>query len=64
MPKYKKRTGEARPTESPLLSLLDQLVLLGARQMIQQGLEAEISEYIGRKRYERHDEGTTKQYRN
>ena len=64
MPKYKKRTGEARPTESPILSLLDQLVLLGARQMIQQGLEAEISEYIGRKRYERHDEGTTKQYRN
>lgn len=64
MPKYKKRTGEARPTESPILSMLDQLVLLGARQMIQQGLGAEISEYLGRKRYERHDEGTKKQYRN
>ena len=64
MPKYKKRTGEARQPESPILSMLDQLVLLGARQMIQQGLEAEIEEQIGRRKYERQEADTKKPYRN
>jgi hypothetical protein len=55
MTKCKKRTGEARATESPMLSMLAQLMLLGARQPIHHGLEAEIGEYLGQKIYERHD---------
>jgi transposase-like protein len=44
--------------------MLDQLVLLGAEQMIREGLEAEIEEYIGRKKYERKDDDSKRQYRN
>lgn len=55
---------EASSEGSGVYSLLDELVLLGARQMIQQGLEAEISERLGREWYERHDPGQMKQYRN
>jgi transposase-like protein len=64
MAKYKKPAPEANGDQRPIQSLLDELVLLGARQMIQQGLEAEINERIGRERYERHGIGQEKQYRN
>jgi Transposase and inactivated derivatives len=66
MAKYKKTNGEARPegSGSPIRSMLDQLILLGAQKMIEQGLEAEIQAYLGRQRYERHENDTKKQYRN
>jgi len=44
--------------------MLDQLILLGAQKMIEQGLEAEIQEHLGRQRYERKGNDKNKQYRN
>ena len=64
MTKYKKAQPEATRETGPIHSLLDELVLLGAQQMIQQGLEAELREHVGRERYERYDLGQSKQYRN
>ena len=61
MAKYKKTDGEA---SSPMRSMLDQLILLGAQKMIEQGLEAEIQEYLGRQKYERQENESNKQYRN
>ena len=61
MAKYKKTNGEA---SSPMRSMLDQLILLGAQKMIEQGLEAEIQEYLGRQKYERQENESNKQYRN
>ena len=64
MAKYKKALEQATKEASPIRSMLDELVLLGARQMIQQGLEAEITEHLGRQHYERHEDGQNKHYRN
>lgn len=61
MARYKKTNEEA---SSPIRSMLDQLILLGAQKMIEQGLEAELQEYLGRKKYERQENDTKKQYRN
>lgn len=61
MSKYKKETQEAIPSGP---SILDQLILLGAQKMIEHGLEAEIQEYLGREKYERHEKGKKKLYRN
>lgn len=61
MAKYKKTNEEAT---APIRSMLDQLILLGAQKMIEQGLEAEIEEYLGRKKYERHEGQSNRQYRN
>jgi len=61
MAKYKKTTPQ---TSNPMLSMLDQLVLHGAQKMIEQGLEAEIQDYLGRKKYERHESQPKKPYRN
>jgi len=60
MSKYKKTdTGS-----SPVRTMLDQLILLGAQKMIEQGLEAEIQDHLGRQRYERKENDKNKQYRN
>jgi putative transposase len=64
MAKYKKQTREATPDEPPVRSLLDQLVLAGAQQMIQQALESELRDYLGRERYEHHKPEETRRYRN
>lgn len=64
MAKYKKAVPEATKEQKPVSSVLDELVLLGAQLMIQRGLQAEITERIGRARYERHDAEQVKQYRN
>ena len=66
MEKYKKTNEEARPegSDTPIRSMLDQLILLGAQKMIEQGLEAELQEYLGRQKYERQENDTKKQYRN
>lgn len=61
MEKYKKTNEEA---STPIRSMLDQLILLGAQKMIEQGLEAEIQDYLGRGKYERQENGKKKQYRN
>lgn len=51
--------------KKPLVQMsLDQLVLAGAQQLIIQALHQEIDQYLGRKRYEHHSAGETKQYRN
>ena len=64
MRKYKKAVVETTVEEQPVRSLLDELVLAGAHHMIQQALEAEVTEHVGRSRYERHANGVSKQYRN
>lgn len=61
MEKYKKTNEEA---STPIRSMLDQLILLGAQKMIEQGLEAEIQDYLGREKCERQEKGKKKQYRN
>ena len=64
MKKYKKEEQQTRETRKPPKSLLDELVLHGAQQMVQRALEAEVSEYLGRKHYERQMVKTEKHYRN
>jgi len=65
MPRYKKKSEETNHNSNPVFTLLDQLVLAGARQMIQQALETEIEELLGREKYQRTDQATSqKQYRN
>lgn len=61
MKKYKK---EQQQTTKIQQSLLDELVLLGAQRMVQKALEAEVTEYLGRKRYARHSQDNEKHYRN
>lgn len=64
MKKYKKEQQQTTETAKTSLSLLDELVLLGAQQMVERALEAEVTEYLGRKRYERQMKETEKHYRN
>jgi transposase-like protein len=61
MKKYKKEHEQTTKTIQSRLSLL---VLLGAQKMVQQALEAEVTEYLGRQRYERQMKETEKHYRN
>jgi len=49
---------------TPILSASDELVPLAARQMIEKGLEAELEEYIDRKKYELQSENSKNLYRN
>ena len=71
MAKYKKQASQATTNGSPLpvrpaglQSLLDHLVLAGAQQMIHKALEEELTERLGRVRYEHHPNGQEKHYRN
>jgi putative transposase len=64
MKKYKKAVEQTTPEQGPIRSILDQLVVNGAQRMVQEALEAELTEYLGRARYERHEPGTDSQYRN
>lgn len=64
MKKYKKAKEQATPEKAPIRSLLDELVVNGAQRMVQEALEAELTDYLGRVRYERHQVGSKKQYRN
>jgi len=64
MKKYKKEQQQTTESLKTQQSLLDELVLLGAQRMVQQALEAEVTEYLGRKRYARHAQETEKHYRN
>jgi putative transposase len=62
--RYKKELEQTTKTTQSQWSVLDQLVLLGAQKMVQQALEDEVSEYLGRQRYERQMNETEKHYRN
>ncbi len=53
----KQITGHIQPT-------LDQLVLEGARRLIQQALHEEIQTFLGRDYYEHHEPDQQKRYRN
>jgi transposase-like protein len=64
MKKYKKEQQQTTGARKTPQSLLDELVLLGAQRMVQQALEAEVTEYLGRRPYERHVDETQKHYRN
>jgi putative transposase len=64
MKKYKKERQQTTETSKIQHSILDELVLLGAQRMVQQALEAEVTEYLGRRPYERHVDDTQKHYRN
>ena len=64
MKKYKKEKQQTTATSKNQQSLLDELVLLGAQQMVQQALEAEVTEHLGRKPYERCQTKMERHYRN
>lgn len=65
MPRYKKKSEETSQSSNPILSMLDQLVLRGAYQLIHEALEAEVEEILGREKYERTETSApTKKYRN
>jgi putative transposase len=64
MKKYKKEHEQTRELVKAPQSFLDDLILLGAQQMVQRALEIEVTEYLGRNRYERQMKETEKHYRN
>jgi transposase-like protein len=64
MKKYKKQTTVAIQTTENIQPSLDQLVLEGARRLIQQALQEEIHAVLGREYYEHHEPGEQKRYRN
>jgi len=59
MKKYNKESKQ-----STVQLTLDQIVLEGARQLLMKLLEGEITDFLGRIRYEHHEVGEEKQYRN
>lgn len=64
MKKYKKQTTVAIQATENIQPSLDQLVLEGARRLIQQALQEEIQAVLGREYYEHHGPGEQKRYRN
>jgi putative transposase len=59
MKKYNKE-----PKQSTVQLTLDEIVLEGARELLEKMLKEELTEYLGRLRYEHHIPGIEKQYRN
>jgi putative transposase len=64
MTKYKKAPKIATEKTSPIHMSLDTLVLEGARRLIQQALQEELTAFVGREHYEHHEAGQAKCYRN
>jgi putative transposase len=64
MKKYHKKKQQTTLTENKQQAFLDESVLLGAQEMVQRALEAEVTEYLGRKRYARQAQETDRHYRN
>lgn len=64
MKKYKKVPTVASSTVPEVQMSLDEMVLEGARRLIQQALEEERTRFLGRDLYEHHKSGQKKQYRN
>jgi putative transposase len=63
MAKYKKETKQSN-IQSPIQLTLDKIVLEGAKRLLGELLEAELTEHLGRLRYEQHMPETMKKYRN
>jgi putative transposase len=61
MKKYNKQVSEANRS---LTQSLDDLVREGARKLIHEALEDEVTEFLGRPWYDRHEDGQKKRYRN
>jgi putative transposase len=61
MKKYDKRPSEANGS---LTQSLDDLVREGARKLIHEALQEEVTEFLGRPWYDRHENGQKKHYRN
>jgi transposase-like protein len=59
MKKYNKE-----PKQSTVQLTLDEIVLEGARELLEKMLKEELTEYLGRLRYEHHTAGIEKKYRN
>jgi hypothetical protein len=53
MTKYKKETKQST-VQSPIQLTLDQIVLEGAKRLLGELVEAELTEHLGRLRYEHH----------
>jgi hypothetical protein len=53
MTKYKKETKQST-FQSPIQLTLDQIVLEGAKRLLGELVEAELTEHLGRLRYEHH----------
>ena len=64
MKKYEKQMTDAKQITGHIQPTLDQLVLEGARRLIQQALHEEIQTFLGRNYYEHHEPGQQKRYRN
>jgi len=64
MAKYQRTSAKTSKKSSPVGLTLDQLVLEGAKRLVVEALENEISECVGRQRYERQSDQTNKMYRN
>jgi len=64
MKKYEKQMTDAKQITGRIQPTLDQLVLEGARRLIQQALYEEIQTFLGRNYYEHHEPGQQKRYRN
>jgi len=64
MKKYEKQMTDAKQITGRIQPTLDQLVLEGARRLIQQALHEEIQTFLGRNYYEHHEPGQQKRYRN
>jgi transposase-like protein len=64
MKRYQKQRTEATEKISVPQMSLDSLVLEGARRLIQQALEEELTAVLGREHYEHHEPTESKHYRN
>lgn len=64
MVRYKKTVPQATTDDSPVVQTLTGLILEHLSQLLPELVEQEISEALGRGRYEQHDSKAEKQYRN
>ena len=64
MAKYQRTSVKTSKKSSFIGLTLDQLVLEGAKRLVVEVLQNEISECVGRQRYERQSEQANKMYRN
>lgn len=64
MVKYKKPTQQATTDDTPVAQTLNALILGHLSKLLPELVEQEISEALGRVRYEQHDSKAEKQYRN
>lgn len=64
MKRYRKHGNDASRPGEPVQMSLDGLVLEGAKRLIHQALQEELTAYLGREVYEHHQGGSTRHYRN